>query len=176
MSSSVATPKRGPARRNPWPVRLAVGCGGLVLAGFLAVVGLVAWVLLPHRTEMGLCRSELLGSSCTHVPAPVIGRIMAMELPPGTMVRESHYTDWQDDHLTAVVVVPAAAVGQWEASLRGWSPAYACDDPTATCPPSCRQGATCAGHPDPADREVRSYVRTTEPDGSIRLELTWFET
>lgn len=157
-------------RRNPWPIRIAVGCGGIVLIGFLVIVGLVVWSFLPQRTAYGMCRSQVLGSRCTQVPVPTISRLMQMELPPDAVVRSSEYVDWQDDRLTAEVMVPAARVTAWEASLRGWSTTALCDDPTATCPPACAQGAVCATADDA--RVSRAYERYADPAG-VRLVLRW---
>lgn len=149
-------------RRNPWPIRIAVGCFGLVVLGFLSVVALVVIAFLPQRSEAGLCRSEGLGASCTGVPVAKIASIMKMELPPGTTVQSSKYIDWQDDALDAVVVVPAAGVPAWEASLTSWPAA-------APCPQGrCAQTSVGNGEPD-----YRKYARSDNPDGSITLTLHW---
>ncbi|GAB3624878.1 hypothetical protein GCM10027418_29630 [Mariniluteicoccus endophyticus] len=149
-------------RRNPWPIRIAVGCFGLLVLGFLSVVTLVVIAFLPQRGEMGLCRSEGLGASCTDVPAAKIASIMKMELPPGTTVQSSNYVDWQDDVLDAVVVVPAAGVPAWEASLTGWPPATPC------------ALGRCAGIPfGNGQPDQRTYARSDNADGSVTLKLHW---
>lgn len=155
-----------PPRPNPWPVRIAVGCGGLLLVTFLVIVGLVVLAFLPQRTEMGVCRSKGLGAECTQVPAERIARIMSMDLPAGTVVRSSTYRDWMDDSLDAVVVVPRDRVAVWEASLApgGWPGARECASP---------QGARCADRgPVSGDAVMRSYVRIDGPDGT-ELRLHW---
>lgn len=150
-------------RKNPWPVRIAVGCGGLFLAVSLLIVGVALWAFMPRTTEVGRCQSQIMGHTCTNLNPAWISQKMKMELPAGTRVESSESAHWLDSNLKATVFIPADQVAQWEGSLTQWPAATTCTPP--------KQGQ-CARWDTELPRETRTYTRSEVP-GGIRIILWW---
>ncbi|GAB3713718.1 hypothetical protein GCM10028815_30480 [Mariniluteicoccus flavus] len=164
----------GPRGRNPWPIRIGVGCGGLMVLSFLLVVAAVVlsfvWASIPHRTADGRCKSDF-GTSCTELTPQFITRVTGMHLPPGTVIEQSRYDSFQDWHLEATFLVPAPGVAQWEQSVAGWPPVGGSD-----CGKFPGRGPARCTEQQHVDATYRQYARADQSDGSVLVWVRVFTT